>query len=277
MSKTTDQARQLLDEMASNNCDWPDERQAPVKIAGKYNVDPMLALTAQMAALTRQISELTTKGAPSSQEKAMATNVAFTEEEENSEQCQFVGNRNFNYRPPQDNIFRPNNNLPPHYHPGLRNHENFSYGNQRNAIIPPGPSQPIGERKPSLEENLNSFITEVRGKFKQQDGRLDNLETHCTNMNATMKSLEMQVGQIAQSFKGKNKESFPSDTEPNPRQCNVVTLRSRKVIGDSKEKKRDDDEGVKEGNKKEEQEKMIECRVAFMISPLEDGFVHRCF
>ena len=45
MSKTTDQARQLLDEMASNNCDLLDERQASVKTAGKYNVDSMLALT----------------------------------------------------------------------------------------------------------------------------------------------------------------------------------------------------------------------------------------
>ena len=29
--------------------------------------------------------------------------------------------------------FRPNNNLPSHYHFGLRNHENLSYGNQ--AIV----------------------------------------------------------------------------------------------------------------------------------------------
>ena len=115
----------------------------------------MLALTAQMAALTRQISELTTKMASSSREKAMATNMEFTEEEENSEQCQYMGNHNFNYRSSQHNIFRPNNNLPPYYHLGLRNHKNFSYGNQRNAIITPGPCQPMGERKPSLEENLN--------------------------------------------------------------------------------------------------------------------------
>ena len=44
MSKTPDQVRQLLDEMASNNYDWPDERQVPVKSADKYSVDPVLAL-----------------------------------------------------------------------------------------------------------------------------------------------------------------------------------------------------------------------------------------
>ena len=37
------------------------------------------------------------------------------------EEAQFVGgNRSYN--------FKPNNNLPTHYTPALRNHENFSYG-----------------------------------------------------------------------------------------------------------------------------------------------------
>ena len=37
------------------------------------------------------------------------------------EEAQFVGgNRSYN--------FKPNNNLPTHYTPTLRNHENFSYG-----------------------------------------------------------------------------------------------------------------------------------------------------
>ena len=35
--------------------------------------------------------------------------------------------------------FRPNNNLPSHYHLGLRNHENFFYSNQ--AIVPHEPYQ----------------------------------------------------------------------------------------------------------------------------------------
>ena len=37
------------------------------------------------------------------------------------EEAQFVsGNKSYN--------FKPNNNLPTHYTPALRNHENFSYG-----------------------------------------------------------------------------------------------------------------------------------------------------
>ena len=37
------------------------------------------------------------------------------------EEAQFVGG-NIGYN------FKPNNNLPTHYTPALRNHENFSYG-----------------------------------------------------------------------------------------------------------------------------------------------------
>ena len=37
------------------------------------------------------------------------------------EEAQYInGNRSYN--------FKPNNNLPTHYTPALRNHENFSYG-----------------------------------------------------------------------------------------------------------------------------------------------------
>ena len=42
------------------------------------------------------------------------------------EDANYVNNRSY--------AFRPNNNLPSHYHLGLRNHENSCYNNQ--AIIP---------------------------------------------------------------------------------------------------------------------------------------------
>ena len=47
------------------------------------------------------------------------------------EDVQFV--KNMNYQ------FRPNNNLPAHYHLGLRNYENFSYSKLRNALNPLSP------------------------------------------------------------------------------------------------------------------------------------------
>ena len=65
-------------------------------------------------------------------------------------------NRNYNYQ--------PNNNLPTHYHPGLRNHENFFYANPRNALQPPpGFPQPLAQKKPSCEEMLSTFIMKTKG------------------------------------------------------------------------------------------------------------------
>ena len=47
------------------------------------------------------------------------------------EDANYVNNRSY--------TFFPNNNLPSHYHSGLRNHENLSYENQ--AIVPYDPHQ----------------------------------------------------------------------------------------------------------------------------------------
>ena len=79
-------------------------------------------------------------------------------------------------------------------------------------------SEPTNRRKKAVpRRELELFHHRSTGQIQATRGRLDNLEMHCANMNATMNSLEMQVGKIAQSFKGKNNESFLSDTEPNPR------------------------------------------------------------
>ena len=75
-----------------------------------------------------------------------------------TEQYQFVNNRNYN--------FRPNNNLLTHFHLGLKNHENFSYANPRNTLQqPPRYPQPLAEKKPSYEEMLSTFIMETRKGF----------------------------------------------------------------------------------------------------------------
>ena len=60
---------------------------------------------------------------------------------------------------------------------------------------------------------LSAFILETRGRFSKDEAKMDSIETHCTNMSATMKSLEVQVGQLANELKNKYRGKFPSDTE----------------------------------------------------------------
>ena len=62
-------------------------------------------------------------------------------------------------------------------------------------------------------------------------------ETHCTNMNATMKTLETQVGQLANELKNQQNGKIHSDTEQNPRDhCKAITLRSGKEVESSRQR-----------------------------------------
>ena len=109
--------------------------------------------------------------------------------EASQEQVQYINNQNYNYR---------GNPMPNYYHPGLRNHENFSYGNTKNVLqLPPEFDSQPSEKKMSLEDAMISFVEETKARFKKSDSWLDNIETHCSNMGVTMKNLEVQIGQLA--------------------------------------------------------------------------------
>ncbi|PON37662.1 LOW QUALITY PROTEIN: hypothetical protein TorRG33x02_346970 [Trema orientale] len=218
--------------MASNNYQWPNELSI-LRVANVNEVDPIANLTTQVLALTSQISALTTREAQSSREPMGVSNASFGNDGGDLEQVNYLNNWNFNYR--GNNM---SNNLPTHYHPVLRNHENFSYANNRNVLQPPlGFNQPVAEKKPSLKDILSTFIMETKGRFNKDEARIDNIETHCNNINATMKSLEVQIRQLANSIKGQIFRKFPSDTETNPKDhCKTITLRSRKEVEVPKQK-----------------------------------------
>ena len=144
-----------------------------------------MSLSAQVSTLGNLITSFNARDTPS-RELAMvcASSKSMEGVVMDLEQCQFVNNQNYN--------FWPNNNLLTHYHNGLRNQENFSYGNLNNALQPsPGFPWPLAEKKPSLEDLLSTFIMETRGRFNKDEARLDNIETHCANMSASVKSLDV--------------------------------------------------------------------------------------
>ena len=60
-----------------------------------------------------------------------------------------------------------------------------------------------------------------------------------SNMSATMKSLEVQVGQLATELKNQKKGKCPSDTKQNPRDhCKAITLRSGKEVESSRQEEK---------------------------------------
>ena len=109
-----------------------------------------------------------------------------------------------NYVSNQGYMFRSNNNLPSHYHPGLKNHENFLYGNQ--AIVPHEPHQLRTTMAPLIFQNQGALSSNFQGNTRQSgfhellltindmkksnDTIVIQLENGQDNMSIVMKSLE---------------------------------------------------------------------------------------
>ncbi|KAL4352618.1 hypothetical protein GQ457_06G006820 [Hibiscus cannabinus] len=77
-------------------------------------------------------------------------------------------------------------------------------------------------------------------KFIQKtDAFMDRTEMKLQNHDATLKSLETQVGQISQLLSNRQMGGFPSDTEvakgATHEQCKAITTRSGKILKDNKE------------------------------------------
>ncbi|XP_073133685.1 uncharacterized protein [Henckelia pumila] len=104
-------------------------------------------------------------------------------------------------------------------------------------------NSPDDEGRSSLEDLVGNFISESTKRFERTENKLDNMEIHLTNVGASMKNLEIQIGQLANALMNQQRGSFPSNTEVNPReQCKVVIFRSDKELGTDKPKAVDDEE-----------------------------------
>ena len=112
--KTIREANQLFEELAKNNYQAPLERGVIRKQGGMLELAKFEALIIK---LNQQTPREPTIGAIlyMQAQGAMMANPPFQVEEVN-----YVNNRGY--------TFQLNNNLPSHYHLGLRNHENFHMG-----------------------------------------------------------------------------------------------------------------------------------------------------
>ncbi|KAI3451359.1 hypothetical protein Pfo_008024 [Paulownia fortunei] len=215
MSKTANEAHIFLEEIATNSYQWPSERSSIKKVTGVLEVDSFTQLTAQVSALSNQIAAWTSNGASQGMDSTASTSISFMDTKGN-EQVNFVNNHIFNFR---------RNQLPTHYHPGLRNHENFSMPIIKICFIP-------HRKKASVEDLISTFIGETRGRLNKDEAKIDNIETQlghlASSLGAQMKSMETQIGHLTTEINAqKHKGNFPSDTEMNPREhCKAIQLRS---------------------------------------------------
>ena len=169
---------------------------------------------------------------------------------------------------PRNYHFKPNPNLPTHYNPALRNHENFSYGGgalqgprhgqhpQQGYQQPPGFQQQHqggegrneyqGQRRTQpFEEKMLQFMGDNKRLLQFHEQKLSDLETFKSdtqmfqkNASASLKNLETQVGQLALNMPNQSKGTFPSDTQKNPKDCMAIQLRSGKDLSSNKRTER---------------------------------------
>lgn len=207
MRKTPEEAYELLEEMASNSYQWPVERQQLRRAAGVHEVDAITALAAQMEMLNKKIDRMQAHSPiacdfcggnhPNHECQASSSNSSF-------DQANYVSN-----------FSRPNNAFSNTYNPGWRNHPNFAWNQNNVKQQPPGfQSQ---EKKPNLEDLMAKFLNTAESRFQNQE--------------ASIRNLEVQVGQLANLVAARPQGSLPSNTEKNPReQANAITLRSGKQL-----------------------------------------------
>ena len=74
----------------------------------------------------------------------------------------------------------------------------------------------------------------------------ENTTVFQTNTNASLKNLEIQIGQLAQAVQKEPKDSFPSDTRKNPKDCMAVILKSGRALDERRVEKRDTEEKKQE-------------------------------
>ena len=129
--KTTREANLIFEELEKNNYQPLSKKGDGRKQGGMHEVD-RISSEAKFEALMARLNQQAPKE-PTIREITymQAQGALMANPPLQIEDADYVNNRSY--------TFRPNNNLPSHYHPGLRNHENFSYNNQ--AIVPHEPHQ----------------------------------------------------------------------------------------------------------------------------------------
>ena len=71
-------------------------------------------------------------------------------------------------------------------------------------------------------------------KFAELENFQANTTVFQTNINATLKNLETQVGQLALSLQSQSRITFPSSTKINPKDLTPIAMRGSDELQGSK-------------------------------------------
>ena len=279
--KSAEEAKELIEDLAKCNMKTPSEfSRGNSRGKGIMELSKMTAMEAKLDAIMHRMDKQERKTYTAHEIGAVERELLKGSAERAAEE-QFYDAEEVKYMGEQRNYhFKPNTNLPTHYHPALRNHENFSYGGGASQGPRHGQNPPQGYQQPprfpqqqqgneqrneyqgqrraqSFEEQMLQFMGDNKKllnlheqKFAELGATATNFQIFQNTTNASLKNLETQVGQLALTLQSQKKDAFPSDTKKNPKDCMAVQLRSGKELEKIKEK--NDSSKEEEGLEKEE-------------------------
>ena len=268
--RRAEEAKQLIEDLARCNMRPPSESSGSSSRAkgnGMIELNKMSAMEAKLDALMHRLDKrMHSANEIGAVEREGRVNNAEGRAEEGSyavEEANYLNEERAYH-------FKTNPNLPTHYTPTLRNHENFSYGggsqhfprhgqNFQQGYAPPrfqqqqqgeGRNEYQGQKRAqTFEDQMLQFMGENKKLLNFHEQKFTELEASNTNSqifqkttNASLKNLETQIGQLALILQNQMKDAFPSDTKKNPKDCMTVQLRSGKELEKEKSEK---DEGNK--------------------------------
>ena len=124
MSKSTEEAYNLLEKMATNNYQWSNERGMPRRMPGMYELDGINMLNAKVDSLVKMFGNLGHANVISNPALSCdwCGGAHLSSDCQQVEQAQFISNMNRQQNNPYSN----------NYNPGWRNHPNFNWRDQGN-------------------------------------------------------------------------------------------------------------------------------------------------
>ncbi|KAG9449960.1 hypothetical protein H6P81_009925 [Aristolochia fimbriata] len=261
--RTPHEVYELIEEMTSNMYQYPVDRSARGRVAGIHNVDPVLALQAQVESLTKQLSKFQTP--------SLAVQI-----------CDMCGGGHLNHECQAGNVqsvnsldqdnyvsnFRRSNDPYSNtYNPGWRSYPNFSWSNNHNQqpsthqptaqTRPPSGFQraaPEQEQKSSIEDMFAKFMANQEKRDAMTNFRFQAQEASLKNQEASIRNLEIQMGQLANAITGRNQGTLPSNSKTNPKEhIKAITLRSGKVLEEQQKTQVEEDKTDQQQDKEKEE------------------------
>ncbi|XP_062104771.1 uncharacterized protein LOC133816126 [Humulus lupulus] len=241
LAKSYNEAYEILERISNNKCQWPTSRLSTGrKVAGIYDVDAIISLAAQVSSISNMLRTMN-MGMNQSMRKPMGTQMGKME----SISCVCCGEGhtfdNYPSNPVAVCYMGNQNRNGPYSNPDIpswRQHPNFSWSNQgagpsnlsmpQRSNFPPGYPPQAPQQRPQKQAMQSSSLENMLKEYIVKN------EAMIQSKETSLRSLENQVGQLANELRNRPHGTLPSDIE-NPRNvgkehCKAVTLKSGKEL-----------------------------------------------